>query len=136
MASAPKIALALLVLAALAAPVLADGHAFTASGSFLLGDGLSAELMDSCVSNGYAGRDGPQEGLDSNCVALPEGLAGLPYAITSSDMTHTAQVEACFYDAANVYLGCPSDGVVPEGAAQASLFTLTGYAVSWTLTIG
>jgi hypothetical protein len=131
-----KLALVSIAVVALAAPVMAASPAFTVSGSYLMGDVLSADVFDACLSSAKMGRTSFQEGFDSNCVDLPAGLGGLSYGIASKDLTGTADVFACFYGAAGVYLGCPKDGVVPAGSLQASISSLTGYAVEWTMTVG
>src|SRR5579884_2849072 len=113
--------LTLLALLVLAAPASSAAPAFTASGSYLLGDVVSAEVMDACFSSAKEGRDSPQEGLDSNCVSFKGAdYSGLAYRVSSADLTGTAQVVACFYDATATYLGCGPAGLVPQGAAMVS----------------
>lgn len=115
-----------LALLSVAAPAQAT-VAFHAEGVFVAGSGVSYFFVDAC------GTGGMTEGVDSNCVALPAGLAGLTYAAQLTDASGLGEAAVCFYSTQD-FLGCDTD-VVPVGAESVSVTALVAAEASWTFDV-
>lgn len=101
--------------------------ATTYSGSFLVGEPVGYLVLDAC---GWP----EMEGLNSNCVTLALDSVGAGFTLVATDSLGTLiDADVCFYSD-DAFLNC--DEFVPEGATRAAVFSLGGYQVSWTLTIG
>lgn len=122
----------LLVALALAIPLGVAGFAqadlvFATSGSYLVSDGVSYLFLDACGTGGLT------EGIDSNCFAVPASVRGLPYQLAMSGIG-VLEPLACFYDGGGDFIDCGAP-VVPGGAAEVSISSLTGVNVGWTFSV-
>lgn len=111
------------------APVALAGHATdSVSGSYTAG--TPAWLVtDACDL------DGATEGVSSNCVDLPSGFGDHAYTLEATDGVGVVGLEACWWTATGDFISCGGD-TVPSNAAQASVGSIAGVDVSWTLTLG
>lgn len=124
--------LTLLAISALIGLQGASGStAYSASGTFTLGEPIGFLIMDSCST--------PEtEGINSNCVDLPAGIAGHAYTLDIVDATIVGPVEwgVCYYDASGAYISCETDVVNGNFPANAARYNVNGVGadVRWTLT--
>lgn len=109
----------------------AASTSYTASGSFVLGDPIGFLILDSCGLP-------EMEGIGSNCVDLPAGIAGHAYTLDIVDATIVGPVEwsVCYYDAAGAFLGCEVDVVDGTFPAATARYNVNGIGadIRWTIT--